>query len=1136
VTTLEGKKVNLDWTTYKPGDVVTIYRGETTGIQKAGGDWWTLDYSKAAKYGNVKSITVKADDIGKYAAVGHGGKDEVLFASGIPADILAKAVPAKAPSTGGYVVKKTSNVKTGWFSQGVDGKKIIEDLQAFKPLDTNELGGGFWAKFGSPFSQTDSTNNAVLKQGEFARAMALDVIGADIEKSIKLIGKEGKTAVQRVYKELRDGSLANRRTAPSVAEFDDIFFKLNGRRATEDELRLHKQVLEWNDTDWFMSADLHFKRAVEHGIEIVVPQKGVEVAASATTKKANVGRLVWDIDSGKYVDVDTLPDDRKLFRLVKPMEFGGKTHDLIASANPKRRALRHTDVMGYNVGGSRMYLPNLTNHMVKQKTRFTLADGTERNGVPRTLMAVKTEKEATKAKNEINSILSALHKIANPKAFTKAVDYLNVIKTKYKDVELNDLIARNSGWNTDVHSVETLIEYAAENNFDLRELVTRVGDGEPLIDGADEIGDITFKDVATSPGKLKLGDFRGDNVLMGYGGQKVPTIDPFEAIQRSTMSSVARQTEMAYETRSILRLFRTALEKELIPDENIALIRNMSLRQKANNMKILTSSEEGRKLEIERKKIIVRLEKQRMFDNAYHRAKDGLANALWDKGWKKTAGKIDALSADPVAGTRGIVFDAYLGLGAIDQFYVQASQIINVMAMADKALGVQAAGLAPYFRKTLMNGHQGPTEAMARLSSGFLGIKPEQFLAMIDTFKKSGKSYVNASVADLGEDSGGKVFFDKVRKVGRIPYSEGELMSRITAHIASSLEYLKKYGPEANLSSQHAQRWTMHQSDLLTNGMSSTSRHPMEQIPGFQFMSYTMRMAEWYFAGIAGGKRVLSTKQKFRLATFQLGMFGSAAVPGLSLVIDEYNRNYNVNMSEADFYQLRFGLIDNVIRYATGVETELGRRLAWGEGLFQTITDLQDKPIGEALMGPSAAFGGTVLDSVVRLQNNLKYVGTSTLPKDIVNVFRSIKSVNMAYNAWMAFRHEIYRSRKGDVLLDDVSTGEAIALALGVPLHRINELWRQAEMDTKDQDWYRARARTVSSLYNDWYTERLNNGYGTQREKEIIAGIEEFNAIHQPYMDEINRYVDKKFITMNEEMTIKLLEREAKQEAAKNGL
>jgi len=320
--------------------------------------------------------------------------------------ILGEVVPVPG-QTKQWMVSKKSNVKTGIYSQGATPNDIIADLGLYNSLNTDELGRGFFAKWGSPLSQTDDTNNAVLKQGEFARAKALEVVERDVERQLRIVGKEGKAAVERVYIELRDGQFASMREAPTTAQFDDMFFQINGRRPTEAELKLHQLKLEWNNTDWFLSADVHFKKAVERGIEILVPQDGIEVGAVKTTREANAGRQVWDVDSKAYVAIDTLNPDRQIYKLVEPMEFDGKLHDLVASATPKTRALKHTDVMGYNAGGSRMYAPNRTNFMVKQDTEYKLADGTTRQGTPRTIMAVKTEKGAAKAQSEINSIICA---------------------------------------------------------------------------------------------------------------------------------------------------------------------------------------------------------------------------------------------------------------------------------------------------------------------------------------------------------------------------------------------------------------------------------------------------------------------------------------------------------------------------------------------------------------------------------------------------------------------------------------------------------------------------------------------------------------------------------------------------------
>ncbi len=220
-------------------------------------------------------------------------------------------------------------------------------------------------------------------------------------------------------------------------------------------------------------------------------------------------------------------------------------------------------------------------------------------------------------------------------------------------------------------------------------------------------------------------------------------------------------------------------------------------------------------------------------------------------------------------------------------------------------------------------------------------------------------------------------------------------MARITAHVAASMEYIQKFGPTADLLGQHGQRWVTHQSDVFTNGMTSTSRHPIEQLPMMQFMSYSMRMAEWYLSGIAGGKGVLSGKQKAKLFTFQFGLYGASALPFAGYYLDWYNRKYGTELSESDFYQLRHGLVDNFIRYTTGVESELGRRLAWGEGLFNTIQDLQSNSPLQIALGPSYSLGKTVLESTSKMLWNMKVAGTDLLAEDTLDVFRSIKSVNL---------------------------------------------------------------------------------------------------------------------------------------------
>ncbi len=1066
------------------------------------------------------------------------GKTTTTTSTVEPNVLYPESTPKEAPTE--FLVRKTRNVPTGWYTQGASPEAMAKDMALYTPLDVDRMGTGFFAKYGSGLSQTDETQNALVKQMEASMDLSMDIIAKDFEAQLKLIGKEGRAGVSKVLTELRDGSLAGLRKSPTVAEFDDYFFQFNKRRATPDELKAYQIIQEWNDTDWFFSADIHFKRAVNRGIEILIPQDGLEVAATKTTKGAQAGRTAWDADAGKYVSVDTLDDKSVIYRLGEPMEFGGKMNDLVVSKTPKTRALRHSDVMGYNVGGSRLYEHNVSNRFVKQETEVTLADGTVRPGTPRTIMAVKTEAEGNKAVTEINNILSKLHTIADPKAFTKLDDYLEVIKTKYKDPELQDTIAKNSGWNTDVHSVETLVEFARENRFDLRKLVSHVGDGEAIRAADAMIGDITFGDVARSPGLLKYGDFRKDNVLMGYGGKALPTIDPLEAIGRSLMSSVASQAELAYETRAIMRLYKSALTMGPMVNgkpssliKNADVIRNMSLRMKARHMQIDTSTEVGQKLELERQKILQRLEQGRMLDISYNNAKDRFANVLYDKGYKKFAEKIDANSVDPDAARAGIVFDAVFW-GTFEQVWVQGSQIASIAAIADKFLGYKAVLAAPVFRGILRNGHRPVDEAATALLAKVLQIEPKQMLDILDNYRASGRWSVKASVADLGPGTNKPMRMSKVRQAGRVFYHEGELLSRSSAWIAASLEYIAKNGPKADLNSQAARRWVMHRQDTLTHAMTTKSKHPIMQLATFQFQQYALNFTESLVTGLKPGtKGMLTNKEKFKLASMQLFLYGAVAVPFVGAGLEYYEWKYGTGLDEPTYNLLRKGALDALLEYMTGIETEAGGRLAWGEGMFNTIQDFQDKNLIGLLLGATGTVGTNLMESVNQFVGNLKYGSMRMTGEDLMEVAKVMKFANMYDNARLAFMYGQYQGRNsGEVMADDFTAAEAMAVALGVPMEKVNGIWDTIKRSKQDTEHYKSVGEKISRLYNDLHFEVLANGWDSPHTRTLAMAIEAEYALYANEMYKIERFIDKKFITMAEEAYITNLRREAEKKIA----
>jgi hypothetical protein len=80
-TTPQGQKSStapITWDTMQPGQQVTLYRGENKE-NVAGGQWWTTDPAKAAKFGTVTNVTLPAEVIAQHAAKGHGGLNEFVF-------------------------------------------------------------------------------------------------------------------------------------------------------------------------------------------------------------------------------------------------------------------------------------------------------------------------------------------------------------------------------------------------------------------------------------------------------------------------------------------------------------------------------------------------------------------------------------------------------------------------------------------------------------------------------------------------------------------------------------------------------------------------------------------------------------------------------------------------------------------------------------------------------------------------------------------------------------------------------------------------------------------------------------------------------------------------------------------------
>lgn len=127
------------WATLKPGDKVTLYRGENQD-NTAGGDWWTTNPEKAAQYGTVRSFTADAVEVGKTAVRGHGGIDEFYFPNGVPSQFLTAQEVSDVTQT---AETQPEEVGAGIPSRGQGVEGLGQPAGDAQPAqDPAALGGG----------------------------------------------------------------------------------------------------------------------------------------------------------------------------------------------------------------------------------------------------------------------------------------------------------------------------------------------------------------------------------------------------------------------------------------------------------------------------------------------------------------------------------------------------------------------------------------------------------------------------------------------------------------------------------------------------------------------------------------------------------------------------------------------------------------------------------------------------------------------------------------------------------------------------------------------------------------------------------------------------------------------------------
>lgn len=990
----------------------------------------TLDYSVRE---GPSGILYGSAVIGKHATGGPVPYITVVGAQRMADKIGGEVLPIIEAGRTKYVVVKDYDIPTQGLSEATD---------------LNQVANGLLSSIMSTTARTTVNLDSMIKQGEQQVARVLNRLGKNYNKAGRKISRGERDRVNGVLYELQSDPNFSHRVEPyNPSEFAIRYEEKFGEEASQDVINFYKSVQEINDVDYYINADIILKEAIDNNETMLKLDNSWW--RSRKTTSVDEDAIVYDVDTGKLQRKSDLDPNTVIYEIKDAAYKVGEEGNVryVTAAKPTTRRLYHTDVMPYNAGGHRKYTDVLDIYIKQDSGVLKLAGGGEMHGKPITIMAVRTEKEAADVVTSWNNIIEALN----------------------NGGDVGATILRNNAWNPNIEDIADLQRFASDHGLDLTKPLKAAPDNEPAIgDAAREAGARAFAGSSTVGqafrNSLMASRTRGKAPLIGYGGEVLNTMDPTKAIERGFAQTVTRYGDANYNYNAINGWFKAAKANDAILNaDEIAKYHPKRALFEAK----LRNTEAGRALESERKTIQRRMSGITAQVASERRIMRSFADWLYDKDKKKLAKMADWSSTkDPAGFFRALAFHTKLGLGAIDQVYVQASQLINVVGITSDTLGYAGAirgalGAFPLRIALIEDLPAGVIERVAKIQAGFTSIPAEDFIKLSEWIKSTGRNVVDKTIVEqnnVAVFARGKNILD----YGQTFFNEGELLARLSAATSNLLERQAKYGME-DIFDPIVTRQMIQRQDVLTASMTSASAAPWQRsllaVP-LQFTTYHVRMVEQLFTD-----NILTKSERIRLAATHAFMYGSAGIPLAGVVQDRMGYTGTVDPNNPVYDVVRYGALDAILSTISGSDTALSGRLAVGEGLFDLYKSLQDKNLMEFAGGPAGSISFEVVKAFVSMNKNIFAGDFDHLSYDWNRMARNITSYNRAYNFSMAQMYGAYYSRKTEERqAENLTTPEAFALMLGIPLKEQEALWVGVANTMLDDAFLDARTKEILRL------------------------------------------------------------------------
>jgi len=1015
-----------------------------------------VQLEKATKY-HVLDIAEKDIGFDNYTVEITMGKDNGLpfvdkdnaekFAKNLGGRVEPYGINSAGTAPEGFVVKLDRNLNMKGLASATELGKLRSSM---------------FDIFASPEITSSKDLNTVLKRG-------LDKIGF-VENEIinqhkalfKKISKDDARGIDQVISKLNtedplDGDWYD------ISTFKDKFYNQTGRAASKEVIDGYVSSYKLAETARWLEADRILKRSTGEKLDQFVGSadgktfyRMKRLPAGALPRLEDYAqKYVYDLNTGKIIDRKSFMKggkNKNLYQIVdvdNAPEVNGKKVLYATGSLKTSRPLFPSDVVPRTAGGTRQ-TGNIHGFLVSQRKTVDLSDNAV-NLTPTVFGVGRTAQELVKMGTEVNTLLKGLRDFD--------------AGTISKEI-MNGLIKASNNFNPSIEDVDGLKAFIDKHGINAAEDIQIVTKDMPL----PEVGVARFENYRL--GKLTTYDelysrgSRQNAIIYGYDNKSFKQVDAVRGIERDFAKGTNYIAEREYSVKAVEGFLNSAIQNKLIL--NYEDIKKKPFIQQLKEAQ-LANSEAGNKLKTERRVILNRLSESNEFAQAWNRRMTGIGEYIFDKkGWDV----IDKMSIRPDVALRSFAFDMKLGLFNPDQFVVQASSALNIMAIAPMD-GLKAAASYLPLRMAMINPDPNVLKALYKRSSTFIGMTEGEFLESIDYMRRSGRFQVNQNISEInGTYDVTRGMINKVRELGRTPFNEGERVQRLMATNVAYREF-RKANPFLDVNTDAGFRimddFITNRADNLTMNMTRSSAAWWQQ--GFmslptQWLGYQAKLMENIFFS-----RNLTGIERTRLGLAQVALFGGAGIPLGGLAVNAFVDQGTEGIDKDAYTVLRYGLIDYTLSNIINEDTAMSGRLGVGDGILQVYEDFMDKNFAELIGGPSLSIATDTGSSAITLVGSLFNSDISLTQYDASKVLRNISTLDKAAKAYYLMQTGEFIDKKGRALAEGMSPWNALWNTLGTPFQEVElyydvrqALYSESQMVKGVTD----RTRELVRLQNDY--------------------------------------------------------------------